>query len=40
MAAGKAIVEYARKIKEGTITTVMARNGENFGVRIAETGDE
>lgn len=40
MAAGKAIVEYARKIKEGTIVTTMARNGENFGVRIAETGDE
>ncbi|UUX35315.1 bifunctional FdrA/YlbE family protein [Fundicoccus culcitae] len=39
MAAGKAIVEYARKIKEGTIVTTMARNGENFGVRIAETGD-
>lgn len=40
MAAGKAIVEYARKIKEGTIVTTMARNGENFGVRIAQTGDE
>jgi hypothetical protein len=40
MASGKAIVEYARKIKEGTIVTTMARNGENFGVRIAETGDE
>lgn len=40
MAASKAIVEYARKIKEGTIVTTMARNGENFGVRIAQTGDE
>lgn len=40
MAASKAIVEYARKITEGTIVTTMARNGENFGVRIAETGDE
>ena len=40
MAAGKAIVEYARKIKEGTIVTTMAHNGENFGVRIAQTGDE
>lgn len=40
MAASKSIVEYARKITEGTIVTTMARNGENFGVRIAETGDE
>lgn len=40
MAASKAITVYAAKIKEGTITTVMARNGENFGVRIAQTGDE
>ena len=40
MAASKAIVEYARKITEGTIVTTMARNGENFGVRVAETGDE
>ena len=40
MAASKSIVEYARKITEGTIVTTMARNGEKFGVRIAETGDE
>lgn len=40
MAAGKSMVEYARKIQEGTVVTTMARNGENFGVRIAETGDE
>ncbi|MGF3076157.1 acyl-CoA synthetase FdrA [Facklamia sp. P12955] len=40
MATGKAIVDYARKIQEGCIVTTMARNGENFGVRIAAMGDQ
>lgn len=40
MAIGKAIVDYARKIKKGTIVTTLARNGENFGVRMAQTGDD
>lgn len=40
MAAGKAIVDYVRKEEKGTVVTTMARNGENFGVRIAELGDE
>ena len=40
MAAGKSISEYAAKVEEGTIVTVMARNGENFGVMIGETGTE
>ncbi|MGX7107105.1 acyl-CoA synthetase FdrA [Hutsoniella sourekii] len=40
MAAGKAIVDYVRKIEEGCIVTTMARNGENFGVRIGATGDQ
>jgi len=40
MATGKAIVDYARKIQEGTIVTTMTRNGQNFGVRIAGMGDE
>lgn len=40
MASGKAIVEYARKVKKGTIVTTMTRNGENFAVRLAATGDE
>ncbi len=40
MAAGKSISEYAAKANKGTIVTVMARNGENFGVRIAETEEE
>ncbi|MDE1547652.1 DUF1116 domain-containing protein [Jeotgalibaca caeni] len=40
MATGKAMVDYARKIQEGTVVTTMSRNGENFGVRIAGMGDE
>lgn len=40
MAAGKAMVDYVRKVEKGTVVTTMARNGENFGVRIAELGDE
>ena len=40
MAASKAIVDGARKGTKGTVVTTMARNGVNFGVRIAETNDE
>lgn len=40
MATGKVIVDYARKVKEGCVVTTMARNGENFGIRIAALGDE
>lgn len=40
MATGKAIVDCARKIQEGTIVTTLARNGKDFGVRIAGMGDE
>ncbi|GCF95266.1 acyl-CoA synthetase FdrA [Enterococcus florum] len=40
MATGKAIVDCARKDTKGTIVTTMTRNGVNFGVRIAETGDD
>lgn len=39
MAAGKAIVDGARQGTKGTVVTTMARNGVDFGVRIAETGD-
>ncbi|MGC6768532.1 acyl-CoA synthetase FdrA [Enterococcus sp. LJL51] len=39
MATGKAIVDGAREGTKGTIVTTMTRNGVNFGVRIAETGD-
>lgn len=40
MAAGKSIVDGARQVKEGTVTTTLARNGKNFGIRISALGDE
>ncbi|MBU5362968.1 acyl-CoA synthetase FdrA [Enterococcus raffinosus] len=40
MAAGKSIVDCARKDAKGTIVTTLTRNGVDFGVRIAETADE
>lgn len=40
MAASKSIVDCARKITRGTVVTTMARNGENFGVKISGMGDE
>lgn len=40
MASGKAMVDYARKIEEGTVVTTMSRNGENFGIRISGMGDQ
>lgn len=40
MAAGKATVDTARKIQQGTVVTTMARNGRDFGVRISGMGDE
>lgn len=40
MAAGKAMVDYARKVREGCVVTTMARNGKDFGIRIAACGDE
>ena len=40
MAAGKAIVDCARKEAKGTIVTTLTRNGVDFGVRIAETQDQ
>lgn len=40
MASGKSMVDSARKEAKGTIVTTMTRNGVNFGVRIAENGDE
>ena len=40
MAAGKAIVDCARKKAKGTIVTTLTRNGVDFGVRIAETQDQ
>jgi succinyl-CoA synthetase alpha subunit len=40
MAAGKSIVDCARKVTRGTVVTTMARNGKDFGVRISGMGDE
>lgn len=40
MATGKAIVDGARKDTLGTVVTTMTRNGVDFGVRIAETGND
>lgn len=40
MAAGKAIVDYARLIQDGTVVTTMTRNGKDFGIRISGMGDE
>lgn len=40
MAASKSIVDCARKVTSGTVVTTMARNGQNFGVRISGMGDE
>lgn len=39
MATGKAIMDGARKVQEGTIVTAMCRNGVDFGIRIAGMGD-
>lgn len=40
MATGKAMVDYARKYEHGCVVTTMARNGENFGIKISGMGDE
>lgn len=40
MATGKAVMDSARTITEGTIVTAMCRNGYEFGIRIAGMGDE
>ena len=40
MASAKAVMDYARTIKRGTVVTAMCRNGENFGIRISGMGDQ
>ena len=40
MAASKSIVDCARKTTSGTVVTTMARNGQDFGVKISGMGDE
>jgi hypothetical protein len=40
MAMGKSILDPARGIERSTIVTAMARNGTEFGIRVAGRGDE
>lgn len=40
MAAGKATTDPAKGIKYSSIVTVMARNGTNFGIKVAGLGEE
>ena len=40
MATGKAVMDSARTITEGTIVTAMCRNGKEFGILIAGMGDQ
>jgi Protein of unknown function (DUF1116) len=39
MAAGKAMVEPASGVAGSTLVTVMARNGTDFGIRVAGAGE-
>src|SRR5690348_8673239 len=39
MAMGKAMTDPARGIAHSTLVTAMCRNGTDFGVRVAGTGD-
>ena len=38
MATGKAVLDGARTIQEGTVVTAMTRNGKDFGIRISGYG--
>jgi hypothetical protein len=40
MAMGKSILDPARGIERSTVVTAMARNGTDFGIRVAGRGDE
>ncbi len=40
MAMGKSMLDPARGIERSTLVTAMARNGTEFGIRIAGCGDE
>ena len=39
MAAAKAIADPARGVVPSTVVTAMARNGQDFGIRVAALGD-
>jgi hypothetical protein len=40
MAMGKSILDPARGIERASVVTAMARNGTDFGIRVAGCGDE
>jgi uncharacterized protein DUF1116 len=40
MAMGKSILDPARGIERSSVVTTMARNGTEFGIRVAGRGDE
>lgn len=40
MAYCKSVMDSAAKIQEGTIVTVMTRNGKDFGIKVSGLGDE
>lgn len=40
MPASKAVLDAARNIKNSSVAVVMARNGTDFGVQLAGTGNE
>jgi hypothetical protein len=40
MAMGKAIMDPVRGIRGSTIVTAMSRNGTDFGIRVAGTGEQ
>lgn len=40
MASAKAITDPAHGVKDSSIVTVMCRNGTDFGVKVAATGEE
>ena len=40
MAYCKAAMDAGAQIKQGTIVTVMTRNGSNFGIKISGMGDQ
>lgn len=40
MAMGKAITDPMRDIPHATVVTAMCRNGTDFGIRVAGTGDQ
>jgi hypothetical protein len=40
MAMGKAITDPMRAIPHSTVVTAMCRNGTDFGIRVAGTGDQ